>query len=165
MGKTNISDFREFQAIVQDLKKKFPGDSYHPVNNNCNHFSDAFAKALLGKGIPGWINRSARIGSMFSWMMPKISKEEMERMSVPPEKAPEPVASNLMEIVEEIDVGACDCLNQKSAHSIRHLMQRKKNMYLESDADEQLLLFIPFKKKVNLSSILFTANNDGMEIV
>lgn len=160
LGKTDITDFHQFQAIVEDLKKKFPGKSYHPITNNCNHFSDAFAKLLLkGKGIPGWINRSANIGSLFSWMIPK---EEIQRMSVPQEKPIEPVTSQFMEIFDKIDVDSCDCLNQKNSQMMKQMIQRKK-MYLESDVDEQLILFIPFKKKVNLSSILFMAKNDGIK--
>lgn len=47
------------------LREQFPPGSYHPVSKNCNHFSDALCKELVGAPIPTWINRPARIGGMF----------------------------------------------------------------------------------------------------
>jgi hypothetical protein len=50
---------------LDDLREKFPGNSYHYMRKNCNSFSNALAEALLGEEIPGYINRMAKIGSFF----------------------------------------------------------------------------------------------------
>jgi len=36
------------------------------TNRNCNHFSDALCKTLVGASIPAWVNRPAKIASVFS---------------------------------------------------------------------------------------------------
>lgn len=47
------------------LRPEFQGDSYSLIFKNCNDFSSAFTKALLGRDIPGRINRLARLGRMW----------------------------------------------------------------------------------------------------
>jgi len=37
------------------------------TTKNCNHFSDALCKTLVGTSIPAWVNRPAKIGSVFSF--------------------------------------------------------------------------------------------------
>ena len=68
----------EINAIVQRMRDDgFRGDTYHLARRNCNHFSEAFAMALIlgnelmeGNGVrtlekfPAWVNRLARIGSL-----------------------------------------------------------------------------------------------------
>lgn len=51
--------------IIDEVKEAFPGNSYHFIRKNCNSFSNALAEALLGKGVPGYVNRMAGIGSVF----------------------------------------------------------------------------------------------------
>ena len=60
-----MKHWREITKILDDLKEAFPGNSYHVARKNCNSFSNALAEALLDKGIPGYINRIASIGSFF----------------------------------------------------------------------------------------------------
>lgn len=60
-----MKSWREILKILDDLREAFPGNSYHIARKNCNSFSNALAEALLGKGIPGYINRMASIGSFF----------------------------------------------------------------------------------------------------
>ncbi|EKX33048.1 hypothetical protein GUITHDRAFT_81819 [Guillardia theta CCMP2712] len=69
MGETNKSS-SEIEAELAFLGQHFQGNTYHPVMKNCNHFSDAFCQALVGKRIPGWINRLANMGSCFSCLLP-----------------------------------------------------------------------------------------------
>jgi len=54
----------ECYAILDDLKKKFPGSSYNIMSNNCNHFVEAACKAF-NKTFPAWINRAANFGKHF----------------------------------------------------------------------------------------------------
>ena len=37
---------------------------------NCNHFTDELCKRLTGKTPPGWINRAAKLGTMFPCVIP-----------------------------------------------------------------------------------------------
>lgn len=44
--------------------------AYPTHRSNCNAFADELAVALLGAHIPGWVNRLAYIGSLFSCLLP-----------------------------------------------------------------------------------------------
>lgn len=37
---------------------------------NCNHFTSDFCRRLVGRSAPGWINRAAKIGTMFPCVVP-----------------------------------------------------------------------------------------------
>ncbi|KAH3762415.1 DeSI protein [Pelomyxa schiedti] len=69
MGTTNVS-YSRLQSILDELGSQFTGTSYHPLNKNCNSFSNALCLKLVGKEIPAWINRLAYIGSYFQWALP-----------------------------------------------------------------------------------------------
>lgn len=62
LGVSEITN-REIDAAIFSLRRVFLGDEYHIVLKNCNHFSDALARACTGNGIPGWINRAAWFAS------------------------------------------------------------------------------------------------------
>ena len=51
--------------MLDNIKEKFSGNSYHLIKKNCNTFTNCFAEALLHKPIPSWINRMANIGKFF----------------------------------------------------------------------------------------------------
>ncbi len=53
--------------MLPRLREQFAPGSYHPVKMNCNHFSDALCKELIGAPIPAWINRPATIGRFFTF--------------------------------------------------------------------------------------------------
>ena len=57
----------EIKSSIDRLRPLFPGDSYHIVLNNCNHFSNSLINACThgDQGIPGWINRAAWWASWF----------------------------------------------------------------------------------------------------
>lgn len=54
--------YREIFDMLDNIKEKFPGNSYHVIRKNCNTFTNCFADALLHKSIPSWVNRMANIG-------------------------------------------------------------------------------------------------------
>lgn len=56
-----------FRQIIRDLSEEFTCGAYHMFDKNCNHFTDALAKRLLGeeKGIPGWL---FRVTDLLGWV-------------------------------------------------------------------------------------------------
>jgi len=63
-----IKTSAESQAALDRIRPDFPGDQYSLIFKNCNDFSSAYARALLGRDIPGWVNRLARMGRI--WPVP-----------------------------------------------------------------------------------------------
>jgi hypothetical protein len=58
-----------FPSISHALSFSLPSDT--PLDRNCNHFSDRFCKEILGKGIPGYVNRLAWMGSYVECLLPR----------------------------------------------------------------------------------------------
>lgn len=69
MGQVDINS-RDLDFLLDELRSEFIGDDYHILLRNCNHFADAFIQKLLQKEIPGYVNRLAFVGSMFTCLMP-----------------------------------------------------------------------------------------------
>jgi len=69
--------------------------------------------------------------------------------------------SGHMVIDEYIDKAHAICLNQQNEHSWENILSSDLNKYLESDCDEQLLIYIPFRQVVKIHSLCFTAPDDG----
>ncbi|WBW73941.1 PPPDE peptidase family deubiquitinase/desumoylase Sdu1 [Schizosaccharomyces osmophilus] len=55
----------EIDEIITRLSKEFTGTSYSLLSQNCNHFTDAIAKALTNTTIPAFLNRLSKIGLTF----------------------------------------------------------------------------------------------------
>jgi hypothetical protein len=53
------------------------------------------------------------------------------------------------------------CLNAASEHPLANLWNADERFVLKSDADEQLIIHLPFNEKVNLTGISFCAPTDG----
>ncbi|KAL8429537.1 hypothetical protein ACSSS7_006549 [Eimeria intestinalis] len=70
MGTCTLSG-ADLSNAISSLQRAFPGTSYDLVSRNCNHFSDALLKAVVGKGIPSHINRASRYGQWFSCLLPE----------------------------------------------------------------------------------------------
>lgn len=51
--------------IIDSLRDRFSGNSYHLIRKNCNTFTNALATAILNAPIPSWIDRMAGIGRFF----------------------------------------------------------------------------------------------------
>ncbi|KAI3802975.1 hypothetical protein L1987_31122 [Smallanthus sonchifolius] len=62
----SASEFREF---IETMASDYHGDTYHLISKNCNHFTDDIHR-LNCKRIPGWVNRLAKFGSIFSCLLP-----------------------------------------------------------------------------------------------
>lgn len=70
LGTTEMSR-EEFRSFIEKLAGKYHGNTYHLISKNCNHFTDDVCKNLTGKPIPGWVNRLARVGSVFDCLLPE----------------------------------------------------------------------------------------------
>ncbi|KAL7155235.1 hypothetical protein ABFS83_03G062100 [Erythranthe nasuta] len=68
MDPTQVREFMERQAAF------YNGDTYHLIVKNCNHFCKDICYKLTGKRIPKWVNRLAKLGSMFNCVMPEALK-------------------------------------------------------------------------------------------
>lgn len=66
----------ELQSAISDLRSNFGPDSYNLVRRNCNHFANALVWRLLGRAIPGHVNRLADFGVCCSCFLPKKLLEE-----------------------------------------------------------------------------------------
>ncbi|OMO96375.1 Thioredoxin [Corchorus olitorius] len=65
---------------------------------------------------------------------------------------------NWVDLLDFIDWSGVECLNQNSSHSLANALKQgyreDEGLNLESDADEQLLIYIPFNQVVKLHSIV-----------
>ncbi|XP_010278878.1 PREDICTED: deSI-like protein At4g17486 isoform X2 [Nelumbo nucifera] len=61
----------ELRTFMEDVASEYHGDTYHLISKNCNHFTDDISWRLTGRGIPGWVNRLARLGAMCSCLLPE----------------------------------------------------------------------------------------------
>ncbi|XP_020206574.1 PITH domain-containing protein At3g04780 [Cajanus cajan] len=69
-----------------------------------------------------------------------------------------------VDLLDFIDWSGVECLNQSSTHSLPNAIKQgyreDDGLHLESDADEQLLLYIPFTQVVKLYSIVIKGPED-----
>ncbi|KAL6073500.1 Thioredoxin-like protein 1 [Balamuthia mandrillaris] len=64
------------------------------------------------------------------------------------------------DITEYVDRSQATCLNASEEHPWQHILT-KEETYLESDCDEQLLVYLPFKQPLKIHSLNFVAPTDG----
>ncbi|RLN11611.1 hypothetical protein C2845_PM09G04780 [Panicum miliaceum] len=70
LGTTELTR-AEVRALMAELAADFPGDAYNLVSRNCNHFCDAACRRLVARArIPRWVNRLAKIGVVFTCVIP-----------------------------------------------------------------------------------------------
>lgn len=67
----------QFNAIIKNLADEFHANSYNLISKNCNCFSDAFLKKLVGKSIPGYVNRLASTGDRLLHPFGKIKAPDI----------------------------------------------------------------------------------------
>eukprot|EP00252_Welwitschia_mirabilis_P018130 TRINITY_DN40351_c0_g1_i1.p1 TRINITY_DN40351_c0_g1~~TRINITY_DN40351_c0_g1_i1.p1 ORF type:complete len:191 (+),score=30.92 TRINITY_DN40351_c0_g1_i1:160-732(+) len=75
-----------------------------------------------------------------------------------------------VDLLEFIDWQSVECLNENHAHCVANALKQgyreDDGLYLESDADEQLLIYVPFTQVVKLHSLLIKGPADeGPKIV
>ncbi|KAL2338333.1 hypothetical protein Fmac_012779 [Flemingia macrophylla] len=70
LGQTNMTP-SEFRTFIENMASEYHGDTYHLITKNCNHFTDDVSYRLIGKQIPGWVNRLAKLGALCSCLLPE----------------------------------------------------------------------------------------------
>ncbi|VDB86978.1 unnamed protein product [Peniophora sp. CBMAI 1063] len=63
-------------------------------------------------------------------------------------------------LLEFLDSSQIHCLNETEDHTLKSVLQ-KTGVYVESDADEQLLMSIPFNQTVRVRSISFKCTDES----
>ncbi len=61
----------ELRKAISELRNEFGPDDYHLIRKNCNSFANALVWKLVGRSIPGYVNRLADIGYCCSLLLPK----------------------------------------------------------------------------------------------
>ncbi|KZV54425.1 hypothetical protein F511_09740 [Dorcoceras hygrometricum] len=63
-----------------------------------------------------------------------------------------------VDLLDFVDWSGVECLNQSSSHSLPNALKQgyrdDDGLNLESDADEQLLIYIPFTQVIKLHSVV-----------
>lgn len=95
MGTTEKSS-TEIRRCLDNLRDRFRPDNYDVLDLNCNHFSSAFCKSLLGKDIPSYINRISYWAGWFSCLR-NPPRESTFSQSGPP-KMKDPLLGGIAEI-------------------------------------------------------------------
>ncbi|KAL6558014.1 hypothetical protein OROMI_018364 [Orobanche minor] len=74
-----------------------------------------------------------------------------------------------VDLLDFVDWSGVECLNQSGTHSLPNALKQDyredEGLYLESDADEQLLIYIPFKQVIKLHSIAIKGQEEGPKTV
>lgn len=73
-----------FEEYLKEIKFKYSAESYNLIENNCNHFTNAIAEFLTGKGIPTEILKQHEVlleSPMGKMIMPML--QQMGQGSVP----------------------------------------------------------------------------------
>ncbi|KAJ3681817.1 hypothetical protein LUZ60_014390 [Juncus effusus] len=73
LGTTDMSR-AEFRTFLENLSESYHGDTYHLIVKNCNHFTNDVCTRLVGRGIPRWVNRLAKLGSICTCVLPDSIK-------------------------------------------------------------------------------------------
>ncbi|MBA0598684.1 deSI-like protein At4g17486 [Gossypium raimondii] len=69
IGRTDLGP-KDVRAFMEKLAKEYSGNSYHLITKNCNHFCNDVCIQLVGKPIPRWVNRLARLGFLCNCVLP-----------------------------------------------------------------------------------------------
>ncbi|CAA3022098.1 Hypothetical predicted protein [Olea europaea subsp. europaea] len=73
IGTTSL-DATQVRELIECQAANYNGDTYHLIAKNCNHFCKDICHKLTGKKIPKWVNRLAKLGSIFNCVLPEALK-------------------------------------------------------------------------------------------
>jgi deubiquitinase DESI2 len=63
MGSVPETNLKQLYDTLRQVREQFKANDYSLVNQNCNHFTEAFLQKTLNKSLPTYINRLAHAGS------------------------------------------------------------------------------------------------------
>nr|AFK46726.1 unknown [Lotus japonicus] len=75
IGSTDLGA-KDVRALMEKLAAEYPGNTYHLIQKNCNHFCNDVCNKLTGKSIPRWVNRLARLGFLCNYVLPPSLNEK-----------------------------------------------------------------------------------------
>lgn len=78
IGTTSL-DATQVREFMEMHSANYNGDTYHLIAKNCNHFCKDVCYQLTGKKIPQWVNRLAKLGSVFNCVLPEALKVSVVR--------------------------------------------------------------------------------------
>ena len=64
VGQIDINEF-DLTCIVNKFRQQFLSSEYEIIINNCNDFTKVFCREICNYDVPNWINRAAKITSLF----------------------------------------------------------------------------------------------------
>ena len=64
IGQIDINEF-DLTCIVNKFRQQFLSSEYELIINNCNDFTKVFCREICNYDVPNWINRAAKISSIF----------------------------------------------------------------------------------------------------
>ncbi|XP_073115935.1 PITH domain-containing protein At3g04780 isoform X7 [Elaeis guineensis] len=72
------------------------------------------------------------------------------------------------DLVAFVDWRGVECLNQSTSHSLDNALKQgyrdDDDLHLESDADEQLLIYIPFTQVIKLHSVIIKGPEEEVKL-
>ena len=74
-----VEDMDRVYRVLGRLMRRYRANAYDMLLFNCNHFCDELLRELLGRGLPGHLNRAAKVGGVMACIVPK-----RYRIVVPP---------------------------------------------------------------------------------
>ncbi|KAJ6924852.1 deSI-like protein [Populus alba x Populus x berolinensis] len=77
IGRTDLGP-KEVRAFMEKLAQEYPGNTYHLITKNCNHFCNDVCFKLTGKTIPQWVNRLARLVILTLKMPDVLDSQDVE---------------------------------------------------------------------------------------
>ena len=178
----SISEVRE---IIGELRQDWKANEYHLTSKNCNHFSEALCNALCNKSIPGWVNRLARVGNMLgksvvgdSETMKQMQNQQMVMKNAalakdsykgPPKPMIEyvPESKTIYLNNDYIEFNKCGALNLDDINKSNLSLLFSQDLtnaslkLIQTECDEQLLLFITFKKLIKLEAVGLALPNNN----
>eukprot|EP01126_Amoeba_proteus_P022756 TRINITY_DN2293_c0_g2_i1.p1 TRINITY_DN2293_c0_g2~~TRINITY_DN2293_c0_g2_i1.p1 ORF type:complete len:387 (+),score=84.73 TRINITY_DN2293_c0_g2_i1:343-1503(+) len=158
LGNTIFSK-EEVRCIVRSISPNWGKNSYHILTKNCNHFTDTLSTALVGCGIPTWVNRLAGIGctvvsGIRSGDIP--SHEELMSLTLFTDLPTTPV--NLR---SWIDPFLSQALNEDLFYPLKFvLFEKKSTSYLQSNVGPELFIYVTFTRPCAIDHILIEGTPD-----
>lgn len=80
---TTCLDPSQVREFMEHHAANYHGDTYHLIVKNCNHFCNDISYNLTGNQIPGWVNRLAKLGSVFSCVLPEALRVSAVQSRMP----------------------------------------------------------------------------------